>query len=189
MTEERIAGSVFRADHPDHTDLSQTIAASREEPGRFNTSRFGAIYLSREPETAINELRRNNGHVEHPCALFVVSLSAEKILDLSDDDERTRWQLTHEDLVSDDLTRCREVAESAVREGIEVILWPSATGSGCSLAVFAEHLRQESRVEIVHSFEMTPSAIASIIAGAPVTALHPMVRSFPSISTRGDRSP
>lgn len=31
---------------------------SRVHPGRFNTTDLGAVYVSREPDTAIEELRR-----------------------------------------------------------------------------------------------------------------------------------
>lgn len=169
---------MFRADHPDHTDLANTIEASRDEPGRFNTSRFGAIYVSREPDTALDELRRNNGQLEHPCALFVVELSASKVVDLSDPRERERWQLTTKDLTSDDLSRCRDVAEAAVDQGAEVIAWPSATGSGLSLAVFAERLGPESRVEVVRSFELGKTVLTSVAAGVSVVSIHPMLTTF-----------
>ena len=178
IANHRVAGSVFRADHPDHTDLAETVEASRSEPGRFNTSRFGAIYVSREPDTALDELRKNNGQLEHPCALFVVKLSANRVVDLSNPRERERWQLTKDDLTSDDLSRCREVAEAAVHHGAEVIVWPSATGSGLSLAVFAERLGPESHVEVVRTFELGKTVLTSVAAGLSVVSIHPMLTTF-----------
>lgn len=189
MTQERIVGSVFRADHPDHTDLAETLDASRTEPGRFNTSRFGAIYVSREPQTAIDELRRNNGHMKDPCALFVVSLSAARIIDLSDERERGEWQIALDDLTSDDMTRCREVAEAATSSGVEAILWPSATGNGHSLAIFAERFAEGSHIAIVHKFELNPTVLASIEAGVSLAALHPMLSKFPSIARSSSPEP
>jgi RES domain-containing protein len=176
---ERMRGSVFRADHPDHRDLAQTVEASREEPGRFNTSRVGAIYVSREPQTAVEELRRNHSHMKHPCALFVVSLSTEKVLDLCDERERSRWGLTLEDLTGDDVSRCQEVAESAVKHGVEAVIWPSATGNGRSLAVYAGQFGDGSHVEIVHAFELTPTVLSSVEAGASIAAIHPLLSNFP----------
>jgi RES domain-containing protein len=180
----RLSGVVFRADHPDHNDLERTVEASRQEPGRFNTSEFGAVYVSREAETAISELRRNKEGLDHPCALFVVSLSASTITDLSDPAERDRWKLSLEDLTSDDMSRCRQIAESAVREGIEAIIWPSATGSGRSLAVFAERLREGSHLEILHSFELSRTVMASVDAGVPISKLHPVLSTFPSLDAQ-----
>ena len=176
-------GAVFRADHPDHTDLSRTAEASRKEPGRFNTPRFGAVYLSCEPETAIQERQRNAGAVEHPCALFVVSLSVAKLVDLSNDEELQHWGLTRADLTNDDLARTQEMAEAAFAKNIEAILWPSATGRGLSLAVFLEHLAKGSQLDIVHSFELSPTVLNSLEAGVPIVTIHPLLSSFPRAQT------
>lgn len=179
MTERRFSGAVFRADHPGHTDLSATADASRKEPGRFNTSRFGAVYLSCEPDTAIKERRRNEGRVEHPCALFVVSLSVGRILDLTIEGERRRWGLTHDDLTSDDLTRTQQVAQQAFEHAVEAIIWPSATGQGTSVAVLFDRLADGSRLDVVHTFELSPTTLSAVDADAPIAAIHPLVSTFP----------
>jgi RES domain-containing protein len=183
VTERRIAGAVFRADHPEHTDLSRTAEASRRQPGRFNTSHFGAVYLSCEPETAIQERRRSEGEVEHPCALFVVSLSVANVVDLSVDEELERWGLTGADLTSDDHARTQQVAESAFERGVEAMLWPSATGHGLSLAVFLARLAEQSTLDIIHQIELTPSVVSSVDAGVPIAAAHPLLSTFPRVKT------
>jgi RES domain-containing protein len=170
----RITGSLYRADHPAHTDLARTTAESREHPGRFNTSRFGAVYLSLEPETAIRELRRNGG--DHPqCALFVVDAALERVLDLTDRDTMAEWNVTTADLQDDDVSRCQQIAEEAADLGIEAVMWPSATGDGRSLAVFAGRLSQGSRLEILQKYELSQPAIRSIEAGVAVSALLPLL--------------
>jgi RES domain-containing protein len=174
-----MSGAVFRADHPEHTDFSQTAEASREEPGRFNTSDFGAVYLSCEPETAIQERKRSEGKVEHPCALFVVSLSVAKVIDLSVGEQLERWGLTRADLTSDDHSRTQKAAEAAFENGAEAILWPSATGRGLSLAVFFTQLAEASNLDVIHQFELTPTVVASVDAGVPVGTIHPLVSTFP----------
>jgi RES domain-containing protein len=170
----RLTGSVYRADHPAHTDLARTTAASRDDPGRFNTSRLGAVYLSLEPETAIKESQESD---ELPqCALFVMDASLARVVDLTDPTVRERWQLTMDDLQSDDVARCQEAAEAAAAAGEEAIVWPSATGEGRSLAVFADRLAHGSRLEIVHAFELSQTAVRSIIAGTPISSLVPLLR-------------
>ena len=182
VTRPRISGAVFRADHPAHTDLSRTSEASRAEPGRFNTSRFGAVYLSREPETALRELRRNNGSVEHPCALFVVGLCAERTIDLTTDKELERWGLRRDDLTSDDLSRSQKMAEAAFDSGAEAIMWPSATGRGVSLAVFLDRLTSGSSLDVIHTFELTPTVLNSVEAGVPIVTIHPLLSTFAPIA-------
>ena len=126
MTRPRISGAVFRADHPAHTDLSRTSEASRAEPGRFNTSRFGAVYLSREPETALRE--------------------------------------------------------AAFDSGAEAIMWPSATGRGVSLAVFLDRLTSGSSLDVIHTFELTPTVLNSVEAGVPIVTIHPLLATFAPIA-------
>jgi RES domain-containing protein len=156
---------------------------SRKEPGRFNTSRFGAVYASREPDTAIQERQRNAGSVDHPCALFVVSLSAANVVDFCVDEELERWGLTRADLTSDDLSRTRQVAEAAFANGIEVIVWPSATGEGSSVAVFYDRLAEGSSLDVVHTFELSPTVLNSVDAGVSIATIHPRLSSFPRAKT------
>jgi RES domain-containing protein len=62
---------------------------SRVYPGRFNTSDIGAVYVSREPETAIEELRRRAARDGvsladmPPRSIFVIDLLLHEVVDLT----------------------------------------------------------------------------------------------------------
>ena len=58
LTQTRLVGLAFRATSPRYSDLHKTAAMSRVHPGRFNTTDVGAVYVSRAPDMAIEELRR-----------------------------------------------------------------------------------------------------------------------------------
>ncbi len=109
---------------------------SRTYPGRFNTPSVGAVYVSREPETALEELRRRAARDGvsltdmHPRSIFLIDLHVHELVDLTAPGQLDAWGLTSEDLVSDDMTRCQEAAGVAARLGAEGIRWASATGSG-----------------------------------------------------------
>jgi hypothetical protein len=53
LTQKRLVGLAFRATSPRYSDLHKTAAMSRLYPGRFNSADVGAVYVSREPETAM----------------------------------------------------------------------------------------------------------------------------------------
>jgi len=166
-------------------DLAETAKASRNEPGRFNTSRFGAVYLSLEPDTAIRERQRNEGKGQHPCALFVVSLSVESVVDLSTDERLEQWGLTRADLTSDDLSCTQQMAEAAVATGVQAIVWPSATGQGSSLAVFYDRLTDGSDLDVIQSFELSTTVMNAADAGVPIATIHPLLSTY----TRATISP
>lgn len=127
---------------------------SRLYPGRFNTSNVGAVYVSREPETAIEELRRRAARDGislsdmHPRSIFVLELLLHEVLDLTVPGHLETWGLTASDLLNDDMVRCREVVDAAARRGVEAIRWASATGAGQSLAVYVDQLHPGSHIEI-----------------------------------------
>jgi RES domain-containing protein len=160
---------------------------SRTFPGRFNTASVGAVYVSREPETAIEELRRRAARDGlslsdmHPRSIFVIDLHLHEVVDLMVAGQLQAWGLTAEDLASDDMDRCREVAGVATRLGAEGIRWASATGTGQSIAVFVEHLRPGSRVQIVRTFELTRTMLRTIEEGASLAGLLPELRGLPLI--------
>jgi RES domain-containing protein len=176
-----LEGSAFRAAAPDHADLNRTALMSRAKPGRFNTERVGAVYLSREPETAIEELRRNAEGGMEPCAIFVVAVAVDQVLDLTQPDEIARWGLTAHDFVAEELHRCQAVAEAAVQLGTEAIRWPSATGRGESLALFIDRFGARSRVELVRSFDLDAAALCAIEQGVPLATLLPAIALFPPL--------
>lgn len=76
------------------------------------------------------------------------------VLDLTDARVRDQLGVTVEELVSDDLTRCQELAAEARELGFEGILIPSAALDGeVTLAVFASAIH---KVEAEHSRVQRP---------------------------------
>ena len=84
------------------------------------------------PDVSPFEVRRRVGRA---------TVSALAILDLTDPDTRQAIGITEDDLRSDDLTRCQELANAARAAGFEGILAPSAALAGAqTLAVFVNFL-------------------------------------------------
>jgi len=125
---------------------------SRLFPFRFNTGDFGAVYLALERETAIAELvkraRGANRTVAsfHPRNLFVFAVHCGQVLDLTDSATREAWDITLDDLQSEDYSICQQVAAVARRNAYEAILYPSATGHGTCLAMFYDQRHTGSHV-------------------------------------------
>ena len=179
LTQTSLIGLSFRATSPRYSNLHRTAAMSRSFPGRFNSSSVGAVYVSLEPETAVEELRRRAARDGislsdmHPRSIFVINLFLHAVVDLTASGQLEAWGLTAEDLANDEMDRCREVAEGAARMGAEGIRWTSATGTGKSVAIFLDHLRPGSRVDIVRAFELTREGLRSIQDGASVASVLP----------------
>jgi RES domain-containing protein len=97
LTQTRLVGLTFRATSPRYSDLHRTAAMSRKFPGRFNTASVGAVYVSREPETAIEELRRRaerdgvSLNDMHPRSIFVVDLYLHEVVDLTKAGQLEVW--------------------------------------------------------------------------------------------------
>lgn len=91
---------------------------------------------------------------------MVTDLSA---LDLTDRDVRQELNVTEDELVGDDVTRCRQLAAEARQAGFDGVLAPSGALSGeTTLVVFssamskvsAEHSRiQRPPVRMIHVLE------------------------------------
>jgi hypothetical protein len=115
--------------------------------------------------------------------------AAERAMDGGGDDPRflqlwawgqlDAWGLTAQDLLSDDMERCQEVADVAARLGAEAIRWPSATGAGQSFAVFVAQLRSGSRAEINKSIDLSHDTLRGIAAGESLTTLIPTLSKIP----------
>jgi RES domain-containing protein len=149
---------VFRHCHPDHTNLTETLAASRDHDdcGRFHIrGRFGAVYVACDQDTALAELdyKASLAGLTRadllPRYLLTLELSGTRVLDLTDETIRQAWGLTKDDLQGDDYTRCREVAEAARDDGYEAILYPSARGTTENYAVFLDRLKPGSSLKEV----------------------------------------
>jgi RES domain-containing protein len=185
LTQTRLVGLTFRATSPRYSDLQKTAGMSRLYPGRFNTARVGAAYVSREPETAIEELRRRAARDGvsladmHPRSIFVIDLLLHEVVDLTAPGQLEVWGLSARDLANDDMQRCQEVAGVAARLGAEAIRWSSATGAGQSLAVFVDQLRPGSHAEILRNIDLTHDLLGAVAGGASVTTLLPSLRDLP----------
>ena len=183
----RLTGLVFRVTSPRYADLQQTAAMSQRYPGRFNTDAVGAVYVSREPQTAIDELCRRAARdgaalsAMHPRALFVVELDLQKVVDLTRPGALEAWGLTAEDLVDGDMSQCQALAAGAAERGAEGIRWRSATGAGQSIAVFLQQLGPQSRVRLSSTFDLTREMLARLEAGERVVDLVPAVGGIPLI--------
>ena len=142
-------------------DLRRVAEETRKDPGRFNTKDVGALYLSLQPETAIAELRKNlerdgkSPDEEKPWALFTVVVALERVVDLTVAETLASWELTRADLSSEKMTATQRAAARMVEQGCEAVLWPSAAGSGESLAIFMSHLTSGSRVSLARSRDLS----------------------------------
>jgi len=80
-----------------------------------------------------------------------LELAVRRILDLTDEEIRTAWGITTDDLRGDDYARCQEIARAARDDGYEAIRFPSARGAGENYAIFLDrltpgsHLREDAR--------------------------------------------
>jgi RES domain-containing protein len=185
-----VRGIAFRACSPDNIDLAATAASSREDPGRFNTATVGAVYVSREADTAMDELRRTT-ELEgksladaHPCAILAVELDLAAIVDLTTRDAMDAWDLNENDLSSEDMRRCQTAAQRIARAGAEGVRWPSAAGSGQSLAIFIEQLQPRSRAVIMRTFPLSWEMLRSIDTGTSTSHIIQELSELPLIARR-----
>jgi hypothetical protein len=160
---------VFRAGRQGDDDINEIVHRSREDPGRFNTREFGAIYVSFDETTALHELRRTTEESgdsitdAHPCSILTLEASISRVLDLTSAEELERRDLMPADVQSDDPSACQRVASEAVTEGFEAIVWESAARSGGkSMAIFADLLGLGSTVEVVREKPVSRDRLAEV---------------------------
>ena len=162
----------FRACSPTETDFARTAESTREDPGRFNTKAVGALYLSLEPDTAMEELRRTaeregSSLVDaHPCSILAVEVVLRHVVDLTATESLEELRLTRADLEDEDMRRCQQAAAQMIDAGAEGVMWPSATGRGRSLAVFVTRLADGSHARLVRSHDVSCEALRAIDEGA-----------------------
>ena len=104
----------------------------------------------------------------HPCSLLVIDASLQRMLDLTQPGQIAACGLSPADLVADDMRRCQDVARAAAMQGAEGVIWPSATGSGQSIALFIEHLRPPSAAETRRVHRLTRDMLDAIERGEPI---------------------
>lgn len=162
---------VYRAGASGDDNIDEIVRRSREDPGRFNTRDLGAMYVSLDETTALHELRRTTEESgdsivdTYPASVLVVEATLGRILDLTSAEEMGRRGLTPADVQSDDVSACQRVADEAVAEGFEGIVWESAARvGGRSMAIFAERLGVESAIAVVREKPVSPERLAEIAA-------------------------
>jgi RES domain-containing protein len=176
-----LTGTVFRATSPRYRDLHRTAEITRraEARGRFNTAEVGAVYVAREPDTACEELRRRLARAGetlervHPRSVFVLDIHLRAVADIRTAEQLAAWGLTTADIGAAEMARCQEMASVAVQLGNEAVRWRSATGVGESLALYVDHLRPGSRIQIVGEHALTREMLHELQRGTPLTALLP----------------
>jgi RES domain-containing protein len=150
-------GIAYRQASPKHAEVSERLlSASARTGGRFNPAgEFGALYVSLDAETPFRELRRQ---VEKdgteawkllPRTLFAMEIRLGRVLDLTSPEVVSAW-MSPEDLIADDWAGCQAVARTAREMGFEAVRYPSVTGAGENLAIFADRLSPSSYIRIVN---------------------------------------
>lgn len=179
-------GVVFRVTSPRYRDLHRTAEITRhaESHGRFNTAEFGAVYVSREPGTACQELRRRLARAgedlerAHPRSIFVLDVHLHVVADIRTVKSLAVWGLTVEDVRADDMERCQEMAVVAARHGYEAVRWNAATGVGESLALYVDHMKSGSQVRIATEYPLSREMLSELQSGVQVAALIPELSSY-----------
>jgi RES domain-containing protein len=184
LTPKPLAGHLFRVTSPNYRDLAKTAKMSKRYPQRFNTSQLGAVYASREPNTAGAEaLRRYSRDAKdldrvHPRTVFVLSVRLQRVITLTTEEGRQAWGITKADLSGDDFTRCQEVATIAAGRGVEMLRWPSATGSGESIALFWDCQQPGTQIDIIAEYVLKREWLDALAHGAPLTEFVPQLENY-----------
>lgn len=175
LTPKPLTGHLFRVTSPNYRDLAKTAEMSKQYPQRFNTSHLGAVYASREPDTAgaeaLRRYRRDAKRLDHmhPRTVFVLSVRLQRVIALTTEPARRAWGITDADLSSDDFARCQEVATTAAGQGVEALRWPSATGAGESVALFWDNRQPGTHIDIVEECLLEREWLDAIAGGTPLT--------------------
>lgn len=83
------------------------------------------------------------------------------------------------DLIRHDFTACREVATTAAGLGVEALRWPSATGSGESVALFWDNRQPGTHIDIVREYLLERQWLDAIAIGASLTDFVPELHRYP----------
>jgi len=108
------------------------------------------------------------------------------VLALTSEPALRAWGLTASSLVADDFAPCQEVATLAAERGAEGVRWPSATGSGESVAIFWDRIQAASHLKLLHEFPVARRHFEAIADGAPLTHFLPELRGFSLYERDGD---
>jgi RES domain-containing protein len=136
---------------------------SCRQPGRFNTSRFGAVYVSGDPATAFAEFEQSADTQEiGQCSIFRIHAELESVVDLTEAACRADCGITLDELWDDDLTRCQALAARLSDAGAEAVRWPSARGHGENVAIYVANLSPGSRIDIIAAHALTSELVSEM---------------------------
>ena len=109
----------------------------------------------------------------HPRTVFVLSGRLQRVIALTTEPARRAWGITDTDLSSEDFARCQEVATTAAGQGVEALRWPSATGTGESVAVFWDNRQPGTHINLVEEYLLEWEWLEAIAGGTPLTTFLP----------------
>jgi RES domain-containing protein len=126
---------------------------------RWNPPGVAAIYLSHDRPGAIAE----GDHVIaiqplRPRArrkLYAVTLTLEKVIDISAPADLARMGLTADDIASDDLTACQEVGAAVDWLAYDGLIVPSARSPSLNLVIYPAHRAPHAVFEFDSGEEIT----------------------------------
>jgi RES domain-containing protein len=156
----------FRYFHPDDLISGE---GTWQYGGRFVPVGVRAVYASAEEETALREVTQRKTTLggerqidvgEYPRMIYLLTISTQRNLDLTRSIEPQLEQVVPRCLVGRTHTVSQELAVIWIKEGIESVVFPSATGTGKNVVVYLENARGSrvmvrNRDEILNAFRRT----------------------------------
>jgi RES domain-containing protein len=142
----------FRYFHPDDVISGE---GTRLNGGRFVPVGVRAVYASLEEETALREVTtrkralggRNQINVgEYPRMTYVLSVATHRNLDLAAALPSELANVVRRCLLERGYSASQELAQIWIAEGIDSVVFPSATGAGRNIAVY---LRNAAAASVV----------------------------------------
>lgn len=156
----------FRYFHPDDLISGE---GTRQHGGRFVPVGVRAVYASAEEDTALREVTQRKTTLggerqidvgEYPRMIYLLAISTQRNLDLTNSLDPQLEQVVERCLAGRSHTASQELAAIWIKEGIESLAFPSATGTGKNAVVYLENARGSSvivrnRDEILKAFRRT----------------------------------
>jgi RES domain-containing protein len=137
----------FRYFHPDDLISGE---GTRQYGGRFVPVGVRAVYASAEEETALREVTQRKATLggerqidvgEYPRMIYLLTISTQRNLDLTRSLEPQLEQVVRPCLVGRRHTASQELATIWIKEGIESVVFTSATGAGKNVAVYLQNAK------------------------------------------------
>jgi RES domain-containing protein len=140
----------FRYFHPDDVISGE---GTRLHGGRFVPVGVRAVYASLEEETALREVTSRKGALggrsrisvgEYPRMTYVLSVATQRNLDLAATLSSELANLVRLCLRGPGYDVSQRLAEIWISEGIDSVVFPSATGAGRNVAVYLANAAADS---------------------------------------------